>query len=572
MSRTSYCYHHSTQFIYPMKLSLIAFNCRYTHSCLSLFYVRQELKNNVASAEITLNQFTINDPYYSTLIHISNEKTDAFFFSVYIWNAEYLKRLITDLAAIRPKTPIIIGGPQAAALFTKAGHHPICLVQGEIEAVPQHFYADLTADSLKPEYIAGSAELFPSPYLDSDFTKHLANRHIYYESSRGCPYSCSYCLSASESGIRNKSLATVKKELAEILAHHPQTVRFVDRTFNASIERTLEIWNFLLTHAKETTFHFEISPDLFSEEMFSFLEKIPIGLFQFEIGIQSTNPQTLSAINRKTNIQKVQKNIRRLVELDTMHLHVDLILGLPYEDTNSFKKSFDTVFSLRPHYIQMGLLKILPNTPISRQTQEFSIHHCEQPPYEALSTKWLSHQELTSLYWIGECMEAFYNNRYFASFFAFIQKTGVSGFDFFSDMHETCVQFDLFNRAKTQRLMSRILYEISKKHSCSKLLTELLRFDWLRSGHRFLPDHLSPDLLREDKKQLWSQMPQEYPPLYTVKTRNTFFKQSLFLIFSSEALEELGLVKDMQQNLATVCFLNEKEKSVFQLTKVEIML
>jgi len=156
------------------------------------------------------------------------------------------------------------------------------------------------------------------------------------------------------------------------------------------------------------------------------------------------------------------------------------------------------------------------------------------------------------LYWIGECMEAFYNNRYFSSFFAFIQKNGINGFDFFNDLLETCIQYDFFNRAKTQRLMSRILYEISKTHPCHKLLTELLRFDWIRSGHRFLPDHLSPDLLREGKKQLWSQMPQEYSPLYTLKTRNTFFKKSLFLEFSSEALEELGLATTIKQSKVKV--------------------
>ncbi len=269
-----------------MHLTLIAFNCRYTHSCLSLFYVRQELLKKLNDADISLHQFTINDPYYATLINISAIISDAYLFSVYIWNATYTKRLIEDLAQIRPETPIIIGGPQARALYGDNLPPYICLVEGEIEGISKEFFADLQKNSLAPIYQSVKATSFPSPYSTQDFSNHLANRHIYYESSRGCPYSCSYCLSASEPGIRNKPLTQVKTELKEILRHLPQTIRFVDRTFNASATRTLDIWQFLLDESQQTTFHFEISPDLFTDEMFSFLEKIPIGLFQFEIGIR----------------------------------------------------------------------------------------------------------------------------------------------------------------------------------------------------------------------------------------------------------------------------------------------
>lgn len=555
----------------PMNLTLIAFNCRYTHSCLSLFYVRQELLKNLSDAHVSLHQFTINDPYYATLINISDINSDAYFFSVYIWNATYIKRLIDDLARIRPETPIIIGGPQAKSLYTGERPNRICLIEGEIEGINNDFYSALSRRSLSSTYQADRAESFLLPYDAEDFSNHLANRHIYYESSRGCPYSCSYCLSASEPGIRNKPLAQVKTELAAILRHCPQTLRFVDRTFNASAERTLDIWQLLLDESKGTTFHFEISPDLFSDEMFSFLGKIPVGLFQFEIGIQSTNPQTLSAINRKTNINKIQENIKRLVQLDSVHLHVDLILGLPFETAASFKESFNTVFAMRPHYIQMGLLKILPNTPISRQTNEYEILHCALPPYETLATRWLTNKELTHLYWLGECMEAFYNNRYFISFFTFLHQNNQSGFDFFTNLLKVCREFNFFKRAKTQRLMSRILFEFIRQDPHRKLFTELLRFDWLRSGHRFLPDHLDPALLGDNKKHLWAIMPQEYPPLYTQKTRNTFFKKSLFLQFSSDALRELNVTSDRKKEPGVLCFLTNKEKSVFSLNQVTLM-
>ena len=555
-----------------MHLTLIAFNCRYTHSCMGLFYVRQHLLSNIHDADVSLHQFTINDPYYATLITISGMNSDAYFFSVYIWNAIYTKRLIEDLAQIRPETPIILGGPQAHALYGDTPPAHICIVNGEIEGIDTDFFSDLRKKSLAPIYQSVQADSFPSPYNTTDFRSHLANRHIYYESSRGCPYSCSYCLSASKPGIRNKPLEQVKTELGQILYHLPQTVRFVDRTFNASVERTLAIWQFLLEESQETTFHFEISPDLFTDEMFSFLEKIPAGLFQFEIGIQSTHPPTLSAINRKTNIAKVQENITRLVQLDTIHLHVDLILGLPFETAASFKHSFDTVFAMRPHYIQMGLLKILPETPISRQTGEYEIIHCNHPPYETLATRWLNSNELTELYWLGECMEAFYNNRYFISFFNCLHQNRQSGFDFFTRLLTVCRKFDFFQRAKTQKLMSRILFEsLQQAPENRELLTELLRFDWLRSGHRFLPDHLTPALLGEHKKNLWASMPQELLPLYTEKTRNTFFKKSLFLQFSSAALHQLGVIHDRKKQPGILCFLTTKEKSVFSLTKYALM-
>ncbi|MCB2181479.1 MAG: DUF4080 domain-containing protein [Desulfobulbaceae bacterium] len=553
-----------------MKCALVGFNCRYTHSTLSLFYLRKALEKNSPFTDISLYQLTINDPYFSALVKLSKTEADIFFFSVYIWNSTLVLRLINDLAKALPSSRFILGGPQVA-IFTPSElpPHTTC-VTGEVEGLPADFYNDLKNRALKKHYQALKTDSFPSPYQGDDFNQHLRNRHIYYESSRGCPYSCSYCLSSTETGVRYKDMKQVKEELLFILNNRPTTLRFIDRTYNSSPDRALEIWKFLKKNSLHTTFHFEISPDIFSEEMFAFLETVPNGLFQFEIGIQSTNSQTLAAINRKTELERTKENIKRLVQLGTIHLHVDLILGLPHETMASFEKSFTDVFSLQAHYIQMGLLKVLPNTPVSKQVDDFSLAHCALPPYEILSTKWMNHKELSTLYLFGECVEAFYNNRFFKSFFKYIQNSGRNGFHFFMELVTFCNRENFFERAKNQRFMSQLLYSFSKQlvpHS--SILQELLVFDWLHSGNRFLPNHLSSlqTAPKDERNRLWHSLPQDLPPFYSSKTRNHFFKQSFFLSFSREVLAELEFDPG-EKNRGTLCFLIDKESSVMDYCKV----
>lgn len=551
-----------------MKFALIGFNCRFTHSCLSLFYLRQELLKNIDDVAININQFTINDPYYPTLMQISSLKADAFFFSVYIWNADIIKRIINDLVKIQPFSSFVLGGPQAIALQADDLPANTTVVDGEIEGIDPSFYVDLKNGSLGPRYQGARSEKFDSPFMADDFRDQLANRHIYYESSRGCPYSCSYCISSLEPGIRYKDMGKVRDELRAILAHKPLSLRFVDRTFNASAKRALDIWQFLRDEATETSFHFEIAPDLFSEEMFAFLQTIPPQLFDFEIGIQSTHEKTLAAINRKSSSRQALENLKRLVAINTVHLHVDLILGLPHETFASFGKSFNDIFSVGPHYIQMGLLKVLPRTPLSSQLEEFSLQHCLKPPYEVLSSRWLTHEELAELFWFGECVEAFYNNRYFRSFFGFLQRNGRDGFQFFLELLAFCRKHHFFSRAKTQLLMSEILADFIRHDPKRELLKELLIYDWLRCGHRFLPDHLGPHLLKQLKDQLWRTLPQELPPFYHNVSRSNFFKQSLFVGFSGETLRELGLTEGEE---GVLCFLNAKENALLELNKVALL-
>ncbi len=555
-----------------MKIKLIALNARYIHSCLALFYVRNELINHLPDCEIDFSQLTINDPYYDTLNRISEGDPAAIFFSVYIWNSMYVSRLLADIKKILPGVRIVLGGPQAAYLAGENGDGTLencTVVRGPIEGVRESFYNDLIEGSLKSEYQCDSVNMFRLPYLEADFREELANRHIYYESSRGCPFSCTYCLSSARPGVCHKDINIVIEELSFILAHRPKVIRFVDRTFNDLPERALAIWEFLAQQESGTLFHFEIAPDRFSDRMFEFLKTLDPGRFQFEIGVQSTNAETLKAVNRKMDWKQAAENITRLVALDNVHIHADLILGLPYETRETFSKSFNDVIDLNPHYIQMGLLKVLLDTAISRSVDEFGIIHCTQPTYEILANRWLDRKSLCELYWFGECVEAFYNNRFFRSTLAYVRRKSETSFDFFLGLLEVCRKNNFFEKAHTQELMSIILFELAQQRLDKELLVELLRFDWLRSGHRFLPEYLGKKLLQKAKTALRKSMPQNLQDLYDYHNRDEFFRQTLFIRMSGAALRETGLSADEEDRY--ICFLQEFEAGVFKFCKVMLV-
>jgi len=548
---------------------LAGLNCRYSQSCPALFSLRNELKRHIPGCRVRISQLTINDPYYRTLQRLAAE-SGALFFSVYIWNHQYISRLLGDLARLHPLRPLIIGGPQAANLENL----PVrCTrIDGEVEAIPADFYRDLRTGNLRPLYRAGPAGSFAAPYRPEDFAGHLRDRYIYYESSRGCPFGCSYCLSASSRGVRYKETTLVRAELEMILSHSPRLVKFVDRTFNDRPERALEIWRFLVGSAGKTRFHFEIAPDGFNEEMLAFLETVPLDLFQFEIGIQSTNAETLRAINRRMDVERALATIAALAAFDNIHLHVDLILGLPMENGDSFLNSFNRVFNQRPHQIQMGLLKVLPGTPMSRRAREFGLLYCGQPPYEILATAHLSPQEIARLHLFGVCVEAFYNTRFFNSFWEYLRRHNEDAGRFFMALTDECRYHDFFNRAPTQQLMAEILTALIATRPDSGLVREILRFDWLRSGNRHLPHFLisgSPAPDGNLRRALRRRLPLNLPGYYTYQTREEFFKRHRFAEFSAAALAELGL--DDCGGSRYLCFSRETGSTVMKHGRVHLL-
>ncbi|MFH1021533.1 MAG: DUF4080 domain-containing protein [Pseudomonadota bacterium] len=545
-----------------MQISLITLNARYSHSCPALFHVRNALAQGLPESRLVLHQFTINDPYYQTLLRITGDQPEVLCFSVYIWNAGYTLRLVGDLRRILPGAPVILGGPEATFMALDSLPAGCTVVRGEVEGLGDDFFRDLAAQKLQAEYRCAGAPPFAMPYREPDFAAHLENRNIYYESSRGCPFSCSYCLSSVGRGVRYRELEEVERELAHILAHGPKIIRFVDRTFNALPERALAIWRWLLAQPGETIFHFEIAPELFSEEMFAFLAQVPQGCFQFEIGLQSTNPDTLAAVNRRMDLNKAQGNIGRLVAMGNIHLHLDLILGLPWETEATFRTSLNQTFAMAPHHLQMGLLKVLPGTPVSREA-DFGLVSSDMPPYSVLATRWLDHASLRRLYWLGECLEAMHNNRFFRNTLEYIRKNGEEPFGFFARLLSICQAADFFSLAKTQELMNRMLVELARTRPDRELFCELLRFDWLVSGQRLLPPSLAAEPSKEIRDHLWHHLPEGLPPYYTRLSKNEFFKRGIFARFSGPLLKAVGLAEGMAEGESSpdgyVCFLPEQE-------------
>jgi hypothetical protein len=556
----------------PMRITLVAFNARFTHSCLALFHVRNELEAHCPETQLEFLQLTVNDSFYKTVLRITATQPDFVLFSSYIWNSDLVEKLIRDLKVCLPQCSYVVGGPQAAVVGSNLRTGTCTVVTGEIEAVSPDFYQDLRQNRLQSLYNNASSRkhAFASPYRDADFARHLQNRHVYYETSRGCPFSCTYCLSSATKGIFHKGLAQIEAELELILAHRPAVLRFIDRTFNDRPERALAIWRYLGKRQTDTLFHFEISPDRFSEKMFAFLGQVPPGMFQFEIGIQSTNPETLRAVRRPIDTGQAHAIVARLASFNNIHLHVDLILGLPFETRESFLQSFAEVFSMGAHYIQMGLLKILPDTPIFQSAEEFGYRHCRHPPYAIVASRWIDHATLGDLYWFCECVERFLNNRFFMTLWRYFRRKKEDIAVFFLDLLAICRHHSFFSLAATQELMCRMLLIASAGREDAGLFLELLRYDWLRCGHRFLPDYLQEQ--GEDaqsvasKKRLFSVLPERLEGVYEAGEKNQLFKKGLFALFSEKSLVEFGYTD--QKGSAYLCFLPERDQDLYGFNRV----
>ena len=560
-----------------LKIKAIGINARFTHSCLALFYLRNELEKHIEHCEVEICHYTVNDPYYILVQRIADGSADYLFFSTLIWNSDLTVRLIRDLLEIDNHPHIVVGGPQAGVIGTFFQNQSrVTVFRGDIEGADRSFYLDLA--TRKPQklytasfFSAGCKEL-NYPFRSEDFSGPLKNRHIYYESSRGCPFFCTYCLSSAEKGLFHKPVEQVKKELTDILDFNPRVVRFLDRTFNDRPERACEIWKFLMEFECDTLFHFEIAPDRFTEEMFALLKNVKSGKFQFELGIQSTNKKTLEAIRRPMDAIQAGVVIRRLRDMETIHLHADLILGLPEETQETFLGSFDDIMRMRPHYIQMGLLKVLPDTEIARQADQFGMKVSQSPPYSVLGNRWISPEDFRNLFWFSECVEAFVNNRYFIGFWNYLvaREEGLS--PFFWKLGQQYLAAGYHWKAATQETLSSFLVDSISERPDSKILFELLRYDWLRCGHRYLPQHLSdPDItIDEFRRELFHQMPEELDGVFDRRSKGYFFKKAVFFIFSRESLDHIGY--EVSGPRAVIRFSPERESKVLALHKADIIM
>ena len=413
-----------------MKILLAACNAKYIHSNLAVY----DLKAYSSDYDeyVILREYTINQPKDEILKDIYSSGADVVCFSCYIWNISFVRELIRDLVKILPKTAFWAGGPEVsydAEKFLTEMPEMTGVMVGEGEKTFHdllEFYID-GKDSL--EEISGIAyrtgdkiihngwrelmDLSAIPFVYEHLEK-FENRIIYYESSRGCPFSCSYCLSSIDKKLRFRDLELVKKELQFFLDHRVPQVKFVDRTFNCKHEHAMTIWKYILEHDNGVTnFHFEISADLLREEEMELMSQMRPGLIQLEIGVQSTNPETIRAIHRHMDLKKLEHCVNRVHSFRNIHQHLDLIAGLPYEDYDIFHQSFNDVYQMKPDQLQLGFLKVLKGSLMQKEAEVYGIVYKEKEPYEVLSTNWLTYGEVLKLKMVESMVEVYYNSGQF---------------------------------------------------------------------------------------------------------------------------------------------------------------
>lgn len=411
-----------------MKILLVACNAKYIHSNLAV-YDLQAYASDYAD-HIVLKEYTINQQKDDIMRDIYLEHPDVVCVSCYIWNLSFVKELMADLIKILPGADFWAGGPEVSYdaekfLAENSEFKGVMVGEGEetfkelagyyVEKNPQNL-KDMTGicyrdgDRIIHNGWRQIMDLSSIPFIYKDLSE-FKNRIIYYESSRGCPFSCSYCLSSIDKKLRFRDTETVKKELQFFIDNKVPQVKFVDRTFNCKHDHAMAIWKYINEHDNGVTnFHFEISADLLREEELQEMSTMRPGLIQLEIGVQSTNPDTIKAIHRTMDFEKLKGIVDRIHSFGNIHQHLDLIAGLPYENLESFKKSFNDVYRLRPQQFQLGFLKVLKGSKMHEKAGEYGIVYHTRPMYEVLSTNWLTYDEVIYLKGIEEMVEVYYNS------------------------------------------------------------------------------------------------------------------------------------------------------------------
>lgn len=416
-----------------MNIILTAINAKYIHSNLAVYSLKAFVPRY--EEEISIREYTINQPLDDILMDLYEAGPDVVCFSCYLWNILYVEQIITELPKILPDTEIWLGGPEvsydAPAML---GRYPMVsgIMCGEGEETFRELAEYFHEEGKELHGIRGIVfrdwdgtvvrnESRPAMDLSSipfvyEKLENFRNRIIYYESSRGCPFSCSYCLSSVDKCLRFRDIGLVKKELQFFIDHEVPQVKFVDRTFNCRHDHAMAVWEYIRENDRgKTNFHFEIAADLLNEEELRLINSMRPGLIQLEIGVQSVNPRTIREICRRMDLDKVRSNTARIREAGNVHQHLDLIAGLPYENIESFERSFNEVYGMRPEQLQLGFLKVLKGSLMHEKAEEYGILYQDRAPYEVLSTRWLSYGEIIRLKKVEEMVEVYYNSAQFTN-------------------------------------------------------------------------------------------------------------------------------------------------------------
>ncbi len=507
-----------------MNILLTAINAKYIHSNLAVYSLRAYAagKCEKYKEEIGIAEYTINQPLDQILMDLYKRKPEVLCFSCYLWNIEYVEQLVAELGKIMPQTDIWLGGPEVsyhASHMLEQFPQVYGIMRGEGEETfleLAEFYYNNSEKSLEQcekvqrlkeivgitfrdgEEIIETADRsvmdlskVPFVYEDLDVFK---NKIIYYESSRGCPFSCSYCLSSIDKCLRFRDLELVKKELQFFIDHEIPQVKFVDRTFNCKHSHSMEIWSYIKEHDKgKTNFHFEVAADLLNEEELNLISTMRPGLIQLEIGVQSTNEQTIKEIHRTMKFSQVTEVVNRVHAAKNIHQHLDLIAGLPFEDYNSFHKSFCDVYALRPEQLQLGFLKVLKGSYMEEKTKDYELLYQNRPPYEVLSTKWLPYSDVIRLKGLEEMVEVYYNSRQFEHTMELLEQVFGDAFVMFEEMSNYYEEHGYYGVNHNRVARYEILYAFIKE-------VALVQYETLLTEEQFRQTLVMDLYLRENMK------------------------------------------------------------------------
>ncbi len=467
-----------------MNIKLTAVNSKYIHSNLAVY----SLKAMAASKgfDVDILEFTINQQEDTILRAIYETKPDVIAFSVYIWNVKMIEEIIDDLADVLSNAEIWLGGPEVTYRSREIMEkHPNItgVMRGEGEKIfvnlCRYWNSDKTEAALKdipgityrteegifsnPDESVMDMDEIPFAYEHVNLPEH---RIFYYESSRGCPFGCTYCLSSVEKGVRFRSIDLVKRELKYFIDNKAPQVKFVDRTFNCDRARTIKLWEFIKENDNGiTNFHFETGAEILNDSEIELLNSMRPGLIQLECGVQSLNKETLKAIHRSMDFERLSENVMKIKKGGNIHIHLDLIAGLPFEDLESFKRSFNGVYELRPAQLQLGFLKVLSGSPMAFESDEYGCRYKKMPPYEVLKTKWLSYDDVILLKKVEEVFEVHYNSGQFTNTMEKLQQHFEDGFSMYEKLASFYDEKGYFEASHSRIRRYEILLEFIKENN-----------------------------------------------------------------------------------------------------------
>lgn len=580
-----------------MKILLTTLNSKFIHTNLAIRYLNQMVKD-IEDIDVDIREYTINNELDFILKDIYANNYDVILFSTYIWNVNDIVKICNNLKKVNKNVKIALGGPEVtydSEESMKKYDFVDYILYGEGELVFRDFVKSLKGDidikdvngivyrnngdivKNKPMKDIENLDIIPSPYVDLNKAEY-ENRIVYYETSRGCPFNCQYCLSSTLQGLRYFSIDRVKSDLKALIDAGVSQIKFIDRTFNANKKFAMEIMQFLMENDNDyTTYHFEVTAHLLTEDMLEFLKGCKEGLFQFEIGVQTTNEKVLEAVGRRDDFSKLSYVVQKIASYRNIHQHLDLIAGLPYEDYNSFENSFNDVFNLGIEHLQLGFLKMIKGTGIRNNADEHEFRYKDYPPYEVLYNKYITYNEILKLKDIEEILERYFNSKNFVLSMRYIIHNYYkeSPFKFFEDFATYFDKNGYFNMSQGKNQLYKILLDFytEKINNNIELFTEIIKYDYISLGKTSnVPGFMSKIEVEDFKNRCHLFLQNEENILkYIPRFENTPAKQIIkhvhFEPFKYDILKLKENIKaDLDKKESIVVFVYD-DKKVFEKSK-----